>query len=351
MRVGHAVARPMGSRAKTRVPPSGRRSTATSPPTSAARSRIDSRPVPARGVSGRPRPSSVTSTVSWLPASQPDAACAVPGVADGVGHRLDGDPVGRHLDRGRQLRQRGRARIRPRSPPSQSRRRCRRSRRAAWWPIAPARPSSSSAGGRSPSTRRRTSASASRTSALSASSWRRAASGSSSSTAADASARMPIAASDGPRPSWRSSAEAPPLLLARDDELLARAGQRVAQLLARGSRRRPGGRGRAAAPARRGGSRGRRCARRARGARPARRRGRASMVSTVGTGDPCSATTWLSPTSSAHLDDHIRQAERVGDRLRDRRETRARGRRPTRAACPGAASPASGRRAGRTSPG
>ena len=100
-----------------------------------------------------------------------------------------------------------------------------RSRRAAWWPIAPASPSSSSAGGRSPSTSRRTSASASRTSSLSASSWRRAASGSSSSTAADASARMPIAASAGPEPVVEVSSETPALLLAGDDQPLARAGE------------------------------------------------------------------------------------------------------------------------------
>ena len=99
------------------MPPSGRRSTATSPPTSAARSRIDSRPVPARGASGTPRPSSVTSTVSWLPACEPDPARARPGVADGVGHRLDGDPVRGDLDRRRQLGQLDAARTRRGSTP------------------------------------------------------------------------------------------------------------------------------------------------------------------------------------------------------------------------------------------
>ena len=78
------------------------------------------------------------------------------------------------------------------------------SRRAACWPMAPMRPSSSSAGGRRPSTSRRTSARATRISSPSASSWRRPASGSTSSTAAAASARIPTAASVGPRPSWRS---------------------------------------------------------------------------------------------------------------------------------------------------
>ena len=105
-RLGHAgAARPRGSRASTRVPPSGRASIATSPPTSAARSRMDSSPVPGRASAATPRPSSSTSISSSEPASTRTRQLEAPGVADRVRHRLDGDPVGGDLDGGRQVRQ------------------------------------------------------------------------------------------------------------------------------------------------------------------------------------------------------------------------------------------------------
>ena len=80
------------------------------PPSSAARSRIDEIPTPARYASGKPVPSSRTST-----ARQPsidgdaDGARARLRVARRVGDRLERDPVCGHLDRCGQRRQVGRA--------------------------------------------------------------------------------------------------------------------------------------------------------------------------------------------------------------------------------------------------
>src|SRR5438067_5776977 len=53
-----------GSRASTRVPPPAAESMVQLPPSSAARSRIDTSPTPARTELGRPRPSSTTSRFS-----------------------------------------------------------------------------------------------------------------------------------------------------------------------------------------------------------------------------------------------------------------------------------------------
>ena len=186
---------------------------ASSPPSSSApASRIDSRPVPAdergrvaRAVVGRPR--------SRAPARRR----AAPGrrgrrVAHGVGHRLDGDPVGGDLDRRRQLGQRRRrardeiadrrvARRRPRAaaPAGRSRPRA-RPRRS---PVAAAR--------RPAAGRRRA---PTPTSAAAPPAARRAAAGSSSSVAA-----APRPASRSPRaraqPVVEVAAQPAPLLLAR----------------------------------------------------------------------------------------------------------------------------------------
>ena len=115
-RLAHgAAARPSGRRARTRVPPSGRRSTATSPPTSAARSCIDSRPVPRRGDVGQAAAVVGDLDRQLAVGAQRDAARARPGVADGVGHGLDRDPVGRDLDGRGQLGQVGGLDADPRS--------------------------------------------------------------------------------------------------------------------------------------------------------------------------------------------------------------------------------------------
>ena len=97
---------PSGSRATTRVPPSAWRSTRSSPPSSAARALIDSRPVPGTKPVGLPRPSSVTSIARSGACLDQDAAGPRLGVPHRIRHRLDRDPVGGNLDRGRQLGQR-----------------------------------------------------------------------------------------------------------------------------------------------------------------------------------------------------------------------------------------------------
>ena len=130
------------------------------PPTSSARSLIDTRPTPAGRPSASPCPSSLTRT-RRSPSSRAQADRAGPGaaVAHRVGDRLERDPVRRHLDRRRQ-------RLDVVARPRPSRRRRPRRRASSCWAArcrrAETRPSWSSAAGRRPSTRRRTSAISSR---------------------------------------------------------------------------------------------------------------------------------------------------------------------------------------------
>ena len=67
-----------GRRATTRVPPPGRGSTRHSPPSSAARSCIDTSPTPGRGAFGSPRPSSSTTTVRSSPPTRRNEHVAAP---------------------------------------------------------------------------------------------------------------------------------------------------------------------------------------------------------------------------------------------------------------------------------
>ncbi len=109
--LAHVAAGPAsGSRARTRVPPPACGSTRSSPPSSSARADIDSMPVPATNA-GRVAGAVVRHLDLEHPAGG-DAHAAGPrvGVAHGVRHRLDRDPVRGDLDRGRQVgERRGRA--------------------------------------------------------------------------------------------------------------------------------------------------------------------------------------------------------------------------------------------------
>ena len=94
-----------GSRATTRVPLPFAASTMNVPPSSSARSRIDSRPTPGTGTLGSPRPSSTTSSRS-VPspvASNRTRQRGRGGVAHRVRERFEGNPVCRNFDRGGQL--------------------------------------------------------------------------------------------------------------------------------------------------------------------------------------------------------------------------------------------------------
>ena len=216
---------PTGSRAVTRVPPCSRPPRGRLPPSSVARSRIAVRPTPPgrphRGPRRRPRSrrSSSVRRRPWPARSGRSGG----GVPPDVGERLGGDPVGRHLDGRRELRQ-----CRPR-PTSTSRPGSRSVTLRAWWRSAPTRPSWSRSGGRRSSTSRRTSASDCCTSTLS---W------SASSAASSACRRRhPLHGVEAQRDPGQGGTEAvvqvapdpPPLLLAHGDETLAGALQVVRQ--------------------------------------------------------------------------------------------------------------------------
>ena len=101
--LGLSFVGPSGSRTRTWVPPPSGDVTVQLPPSSSARSRMEASPTPLRGSSGSPIPVSSTSTRSapGIPAKR-HGAVAGTAVPLGVVHRLDDDPVRRHLDGGGQ---------------------------------------------------------------------------------------------------------------------------------------------------------------------------------------------------------------------------------------------------------
>ena len=280
---------------------------------------------------------------------EPDPARARAGVADGVGHRLDRDPVRRDLDRRGQLGQldrlaldvdrrrpgvgvRAAGRVGP--PAGRSRRR------------GPARRAPAAAARRPAAGRRRAPRGPRRPAPPAAVG---AAAGSSSSTAADASARIPIAASDGPRPSWRSrrsrrrSSSRATTSRSRDR---ARASRSCCAWIAA-----PAWRARSWRSASSSGRKPRSPLRTPSTSRPT---GSApwtrAIAWTSATGVPCSATTWLPPTSS--VTSTTTYGRRSASATVSAMAGKARpGPPPTPAASRGAASPATARRAGRTSAG
>ena len=313
-------------------PALGRGSTATSPPSSAARSLHRLEPGPGDGAPpGTPRPSSVTSIVElavgrearpaesarprggrrWSsprprsgtrPPRRPPAARA--------GGRRDHDPGSRTrriavvLDA-----------IEPCAPAGRSRR--------------PARARRAPAGaGRRPAAGRRRAPRAPRRSAPRAGAWPPP--DPSSSIAAEASARIPIAASVGPSPSCRSrrsrrrSSSRASTSRSRDRTRSSRSriapdrGARLAAQVLRAAPARPSRKPRSPA-----------AHARARAARPAPRRRRAGRRLTTADWRAGEAAASASPpVSSIDLERHVRQAERVGDGLDDRRERAVGLRRP-----------------------